>query len=108
MTLQKLVVNVPAERSNLYRFPAFWGPGYDWMPDHNWGGTAMIGLQEMLLQTDGDRILLFPAWPADWDVHFKLCAPGGVTVEATLSGGEVTQLDVLPTDRRKDIVLMLE
>ena len=91
-----------------HRFPTFWGPGYDWTPDHNWGGTAMIGLQEMLLQADGDRILLFPAWPADWDVHFKLCAPGGVTVEATLSDGAVTQLEVLPTDRRKDIVLMLE
>ncbi len=20
------------------RFPAFWGPGFDWVPDHNWGG----------------------------------------------------------------------
>ncbi len=20
------------------RFPAFWGPGADWVPDHNWGG----------------------------------------------------------------------
>ena len=46
------------------RFPSFWGPGFDWVPDHNWGGSGMIGLQEMLLQTDGKRILLFPAWPA--------------------------------------------
>src|SRR6185437_16208252 len=30
------------------RFPAFWGPGFDWVPDHNWGGSGMIGLQEML------------------------------------------------------------
>ncbi len=41
------------------RFPAFWGPGFDWVPDHNWGGSGMIGLQEMLLQTDDKRILLF-------------------------------------------------
>ncbi|MEO7767093.1 MAG: DUF5703 domain-containing protein, partial [Ferruginibacter sp.] len=53
------------------RFPAFWGPGFDWVPDHNWGGSGMIGLQEMLLQTDDKRILLFPAWPKDKDVHFK-------------------------------------
>ena len=45
-----------------HRFPAFWGPGYDWTPDHNWGGSGMIGLQEMLLQTNGEQILLFPAW----------------------------------------------
>ena len=45
------------------RFPAFWGPGFDWVPDHNWGGSGMIGLQEMLLQTNGDTIYLFPTWP---------------------------------------------
>ena len=36
----------------------------------------MIGLQEMLLQTNGELILLFPAWPLEWNVHFKLHAPG--------------------------------
>ena len=51
------------------RFPAFWGPGFDWTPDHNWGGSGMIGLQEMLMQSDGKKIYLFPAWPKDWDVH---------------------------------------
>ena len=91
-----------------HRFPTVWGPGDDWTPDHNWGGTAMIGLQEMLLQTDEGRILLFPAGPADWDVHFKLCAPGKTTVEATLRGGVVTQLEVQPASRRDDIVIMLE
>jgi hypothetical protein len=35
----------------------------------------MIGLQEMLLQTNGDSLLLFPAWPKEWDVTFKLHAP---------------------------------
>lgn len=28
-----------------HRFPAFWGPGYDWTPDHNWGGSGMRGLR---------------------------------------------------------------
>ncbi|MDO8942137.1 MAG: hypothetical protein Q7U75_03090, partial [Desulfobacterales bacterium] len=31
------------------RFPAFFGPGHDWLPDHNWGGAGMVGIQEMLL-----------------------------------------------------------
>ena len=90
-----------------HRFPAFWGPGYDWTPDHNWGGSGMIGLQEMLLQTDGERILLFPAWPVEWDVHFKLHAPGNTTVEATLKDGKVTDLKVMPESRKKDIVIMI-
>ena len=90
-----------------HRFPAFWGPGYDWAPDHNWGGSGMIGLQEMLLQTNGEQILLFPAWPKEWDIHFKLHAPGETTVEATLKDGKVTDLKVLPESRKKDIIIMI-
>lgn len=88
------------------RFPAFWGPGFDWTPDHNWGGSGIIGLQEMLLQTNGDQIYLFPAWPKNWDVHFKLHAPHNTTVEATLKNGKVTSLTVLPKEREKDVVIM--
>ena len=89
------------------RFPAFWGPGFDWVPDHNWGGSGMIGLQEMLLQTDDKRILVFPAWPKNIDVHFKLHTPYNTTVEAELKNGKIVLLKVLPEERRKDIEMML-
>ncbi len=87
------------------RFPTFWGPGHDWVPDHNWGGSGMIGLQEMLLQTIGDKIVLFPAWPKAWDVDFKLHAPGNTTVEAVLKNGEVISLEVIPEKRKEDIII---
>lgn len=87
------------------RFPAFWGPGYDWAPDHNWGGAGMIGLQEMLLQTDGRKIYLLPAWPKDWDVHFKLHAPYQTTIEAVVKNGKIQELKVVPESRRADVVL---
>ena len=90
-----------------HRFPAFWGPGYAWTPDHTWGGSGMIGLQEMLLQTNGEQILLFPAWSKEWDIHFKLHAPGETTVEATLKDGKVTDLKVLPESRKKDIIIFM-
>lgn len=86
-----------------HRFPAFWGPGHDWTPDHNWGGSGMIGMQEMLMQEVGDRILLFPAWPKGWNVHFKLHASRQTTVEAELRNGKVTMLKVTPREREKDI-----
>jgi hypothetical protein len=86
------------------RFPAFWGPGFDWTPDHNWGGSGMIGLQEMLLQADGNKIYLFPAWPKNLDVHFKLHAPYQTTVEAMLKNGKVELLKVTPAARKKDII----
>lgn len=85
------------------RFPAFWGPGFDWVPDHNWGGSGMIGLQEMLLQVDGEKIFLLPAWPSSWDVYFKLHAPYSTTIEGVYRNGKMESLTVLPESRRKDI-----
>lgn len=85
------------------RFPTFWGPGHDWTPDHNWGGSGMIGLQEMLMQTIGDRILLLPAWPADWDCDFKLHAPRKTLVSGRIRAGKILDLTVVPESRRKDV-----
>lgn len=89
------------------RFPTWWGPGNDWVPDHNWGGSGMIGLQEMLMQTDGDKIYLFPAWPLDWDVTFKLKAPYNTTVEGRISGGKIEKIKVTPESRKKDVTIYL-
>ena len=87
------------------RFPAFWGPGFDWTPDHNWGGSGMIGLQEMLLQTDGRTIRLLPAWPASWNATFRLHAPYQTIVEGRVVNGKLLDLRVTPTERTKDVVL---
>jgi hypothetical protein len=86
------------------RFPAFWGPGFDWTPDHNWGGSGMIGLQEMLLQADDRKIYLFPAWPPTWDVHFKLHAPYQTVVEGELKNGKLVSLKVTPESRKEDVI----
>jgi hypothetical protein len=91
-----------------HRFPAFFGPGYDWTPDHNWGGTAMIGLQEMLLQADDEHIYLLPAWPKEKDVWFKLHAPHNTTVEVKAKAGKVAYLHVIPASRKKDVIIMLK
>jgi len=90
------------------RFPAFWGPGYDWVPDHNWGGSGMIGMQEMLLQEANGKIYLFPAWPKDWNVHFKLHATQNTTIEAELINGELKILKVIPEERKKDVINLLD
>lgn len=89
------------------RFPTFWGPGYDWTPDHNWGSSGMIALQEMLLQTDGEKILLLPAWDKSWNVHFKLHAPYNTTIECKLEDGNVILLKVTPEHRKKDVIQLL-
>ena len=90
------------------RFPTFWARGYDGVPDHNWGGSGMIGLQEMLMQCFGDKILILPCWDKHVDVDFKLHAPGRTVVEVSLKGGEIRKLDVTPSERQNDVLLMLE
>jgi hypothetical protein len=87
------------------RFPTFWGPGHDWVPDHNWGGSGMIGLQEMLMQTTGEEIRLLPAWPEEWDVDFKLHAPQNTVVEGKVRKGEIKHLKVSPEERLKDVII---
>ncbi len=87
------------------RFPAFWGPNYDWTPDQDHGGVLMKTLQAMLLQTDGNQIFLLPAWPRDWDVDFKLHAPAQTVVEGVVRAGKLETLRVTPESRRADVIL---
>jgi hypothetical protein len=87
------------------RFPTFWGPGHDWVPDHNWGGSGMIGLQEMLMQTSEDEIRLLPAWPEEWDVDFRLHAPENTLVEGSVRNGEIQDLKVTPEQRLADVII---
>ena len=88
------------------RFPAFYGPNYDWVPDQDHGSVALMALQTMLLQASGDKILLFPAWPKEWDVQFKLHGPANTTIEGVYRAGRVETLTVTPETRRKDVVVM--
>jgi alpha-L-fucosidase 2 len=85
------------------RFPAFWGPNFDWIPDQCNGSVILSTLQYMLMQTDGKKILLLPAWPKEWNASFKLHAPFQTTVEGRVENGKVLDLKVTPESRGKDI-----
>jgi hypothetical protein len=88
------------------RFPAFWGPNFDWIPDQCNGSVILSTLQYMLMQTDGKTIILLPAWPKDWNASFKLHAPYQTTVEGRVENGKVLDLKVTPESRKKDIQLL--
>lgn len=89
------------------RFPVFWNAFNDWIPDMDHGGVLQLAIQAMLMQCEEDQILLFPAWPTEWDVDFKLHAPKNTTVSAKLQGGKIVSLKILPESRIKDVVCML-
>jgi alpha-L-fucosidase 2 len=88
------------------KFPAFWAKGNDYMPDEDNGGNGENGLQQMLLQTDGKKILLLPAWPKDWDADFKLNAPYRTTITGRVVHGRLTDLVVTPASRAADVIDM--
>jgi hypothetical protein len=88
------------------RFPAFWGPNYDWTPDQDHGGILLKTFQAMLLQTDGEKVYLLPAWPKNWDADFRLRAPQRTVIQGKVRGGKLAELNVTPPERRKDVVVV--
>jgi len=100
---QKCVVS-HCRYPNGCRFLSLWGPTGDWLPDQCHGSVILIALQRMLMQCEGKKIMLLPAWPEEWDVDFKLQAPYETTVEVKVRKGEIVDLKVLPKSRRIDIV----
>ena len=99
--------NRGSEKVPARRFPAFWdNPGFCQCPDIDHGGAAMVGLQDMLMQTPGKHIYLLPAWPADWDCDFKLHAPYNTIVQGSVCGGKLVDLDVTPVSRKADVIIM--
>jgi hypothetical protein len=98
------VISNFSDKDSQCRFPAFWASRNDYLPCEDTGGTAMSGLQYMLMQCVGNKILLLPAWPTGWNVDFKLCAPSNTTVRLILTNGTITQLTATPSTRSNDFV----
>ncbi len=96
--------NAPFPNRPRPRFPAFWECKMDGTPDNDHGANSVSGLQSMLLLCEGKKIYLLPAWPEDWDVSFKLCAPDNTTVECVYRNGKVASLVVSPSQRTADVI----
>jgi len=88
------------------KFPAFWEKVNDYSPDEDNGGNGEHGLQLMIMQTEGKKITLLPAWPQGWEGDFKLNAPFQTTVQGTISNGTVTNLIVTPAERAADVTIL--
>jgi hypothetical protein len=88
------------------RFPWFWWKNSDWIPDMDNGGGGMTTLELMLMQCDGNRIQLLPAWPKNWTADFKLHAPYKTIVEGHVEGGKITNLKITPKERAKNLIIV--
>ena len=77
----KVIIARVNNSNPAHRFPAMWGPNFDWLPDQNHGGNLLLTLQEMCLQTYDGVDYILPAFPEDWGVKFKLYSFGGKVVK---------------------------
>jgi alpha-L-fucosidase 2 len=100
---QKMVIERAKNKAAGYRFIGFFGPNYDWTPEQCHGTNMMTALQFMIMQCEGDKIVLLPAWNKGWNVNFKLNAPKNTVIEGRIENGTVKDLKVFPESRRKDM-----
>jgi hypothetical protein len=117
--IQAAVLGLPGEAARFIlnkfgnwnekcRFQGYWGPNFDWVADQDQGTSASIALQKMLIQCVDDTIYVFPAWPKDWDVEFKLHAYDNTIVECKYVDGEIEYLKTTPENRKKDVVVCFD
>ena len=88
------------------RFHAFWESRFDYIPDQCHGGSTIHGLESMIVQSQGDKIYLFPAWPEEWDVNFKVHAARNTVLEGVYQNGVLQSLTVTPSSRAADVINM--
>jgi hypothetical protein len=68
-------------------------------------GIGKIALQAMVMHPGaGTTINLMNAWPAGWDVQFKLWAPQKTWVSGSFTGGKLGNVTVSPASRVGDIL----
>jgi len=99
------LINRFRNASPLCRFPLYGSEGPDSCPDFDHFGSGSIALQRMLVQEAGDKILLLPAWPANWDADFKLHVAQQTTISGKIADGKLVQWTIEPETRRKDVVV---
>lgn len=87
------------------RFPGFWGPNFDWVPDKDHGSETSIALQAMLLQVDGDKMMLLLAWPKERDVECRMHGSCNTSFRLKLKNGIVEELDIVLADHRKNVTV---
>jgi hypothetical protein len=91
--------------STMCRFPLYGKEGPDSCPDFDHFGAGSVALQRMLVQEADGKILLLPAWPADWDVDFKLHVSLQTVVRGTVKDGALVEWDIQPASRKRDVTL---
>jgi len=95
-----------ARTGSFTRFPGFAPAMQDAAPSADHFANMNRALIDMLLQSGDDgfvntTVVIFPAWPCEWDVDFKLWGPLNTSVELSYQGatGALAKFIVTPPER---------
>jgi hypothetical protein len=91
--------------STQCRFPVYGSQGPDSCPDFDHFGAGSTALQRMLVQEAGDKILLLPAWPSDWDTDFKLNLSKKTVITGKVIDGKLVDWSIKPISRKSDVIV---
>ena len=87
------------------RFPVYGVRMPDSCPDFDHFGAGAAALQRMIVQEAGDKIVLLPAWPANWDADFKLHLREQTTIVGTVANGQLVDWSASHESRKQDGVI---
>ena len=93
--------------STMCRFPLYGKERPDSCPDFDHFGSGAVALQRMLAQEAPGKILLLPAWPAAWDVDFKLHLAGGAVISGVVKNGKLLHWEITPQSRKNEVIVCL-
>ena len=78
----------------------------DYEPSADHLANMMAAVQAMLMQPGDDAdntVVLFPAWPCEWDVSLRLHAPLATLIDLEYAAGQLVSLQVTPASRQASV-----
>eukprot|EP00475_Leptophrys_vorax_P009811 TRINITY_DN164_c0_g3_i1.p1 TRINITY_DN164_c0_g3~~TRINITY_DN164_c0_g3_i1.p1 ORF type:complete len:772 (-),score=187.26 TRINITY_DN164_c0_g3_i1:117-2207(-) len=109
MTEKMILERIATSPPQGYRFPGFAPHIQDFEPSADHYAVYNTAINWMLMQPADDAqdsILLFPAWPCNWEVSFKMYGPRNTIVEVVYEDGQLKQLQVTPAERKSDLIMV--
>jgi hypothetical protein len=103
---QKGLITRYSHASTQCRFPVYGTRQPDSCPDFDHFGAGNTALQKMLVQEAGDKIILLPAWPANWDTEFKLHLRRKTTIQGKVVNGKLVDWRITPKERKADVLVL--
>ncbi len=86
------------------RFEGSWGPDFANLPKNAAADPLADVLRDMIVQAQGGKIYLFPGWPEDVDVSFRLALSGNRRIEAVYKDGKFDEIEVWPKRQTGNVV----